>query len=231
MNTLRLLGGGAVHGLVEASRGWFAAATGHAIEGTFGAVGAMRARLLAGEPADVVVLTRTLIGELAREGHVVAGSGVDIGSVDTAIATRTDDRAPALGDAASLRAALLAADAIHFPDPALATAGIHFAAVLADLGIADVVASRLRTAPNGATAMRALAASTDRRPIGCTQATEILSTPGIVLVAPLPAGHALATIYTAAIATTAQAPEAAARLIALLTAPGERDARRALGFA
>ena len=72
MNTLRLLGGGAVHGLVEASRGWFAAATGHAIEGTFGAVGAMRARLLAGEPADVVVLTRTLIGELAREGHVVA---------------------------------------------------------------------------------------------------------------------------------------------------------------
>ena len=31
-----------------------------------------------------------------------------------------------------LAAALLAADAIYFPDPALATAGIHFAKVMRD---------------------------------------------------------------------------------------------------
>ena len=52
--------------------------------------------------------------------------------------------------------------------------------------------------------MRALAASTSRRPIGCTQATEILSTPGIVLVAPAAAGCALATVYTAAIGVRAE---------------------------
>ena len=49
--------------------------------------------------------------------------------------------------------------------------------VLRQLGVHDEVAPRLKTAPNGATAMRALAASRGRRPIGCTQATEIRSTP------------------------------------------------------
>ena len=59
----------------------------------------------------------------------------------------------------SLRAALLAADEIHFPDPAQATAGIHFAKVMRELGVWSRGPGRLRPAPNGATAMRALAAS------------------------------------------------------------------------
>ena len=86
--------------------------------------------------------------------------------------------APPVGDAAALRAALLGADAIYFPDPKLATAGIHFAKVLDRLGIGRDVTMRLRPYPNGATAMRALAGARSERPIGCTQVTEILSDAG-----------------------------------------------------
>ena len=230
MKTLKILSGGAAQGLVESVRAPFEAATGCSIAGSFGAVGAMRGRLLAGEPADLAILTRALIDGLAKDGHIVARSAADLGTVETAIAVRHGEPLPAVGDAAALRAALLAADEIHFPDPEQATAGIHFARVLRDLGIWDAVAARLRTAPNGATAMRALSASTSRRPIGCTQATEILSTPGIDLVASLPAGCALATVYTAAVTTTASLPAEAARLIALLTEADGRDNRRKLGF-
>lgn len=230
MTTLRLLSGGAAQGLVEATRAEFAAATGAAIDGTFGAVGAMRARLVDGDAADVVILTRALIDALANEGRVTAGSARDIGAVATAIAARAGDPAPAAGDAASLRAALLAADAIHFPDPEQATAGIHFAKVLRDLGIWDAVGDRLRPAPNGATAMRALAADSGRAPIGCTQVTEILATPGLALVAPLPPGCDLATIYTAAIGAASKSPDLAARLIAALTDEARRERRRRLGF-
>jgi molybdate transport system substrate-binding protein len=88
----------------------------------------------------------------------------------------------------------------------------------------------LRPAPNGATAMSALAASTSARPIGCTQATEILSTPGIVVAAALPPGCTLATTYTCAVTGHAAAAEEAASLIALLTRDADRDARRRLGF-
>src|SRR5205823_3988690 len=143
------------------------------------------------------------IDELARSGHVVASSVVDVARIATAIAVRRGDPLPEIDTADALRAALAAADAIHFPDPALATAGIHFANVIKELGLEERVAGRLRLAPNGATAMRQLAASTNRRPIGCTQETEIRATPGVALVAPLPVGCDLTTIYAAAVTTEA----------------------------
>ena len=230
MKTLRILSGGAAQGLVEELRPAFEAATGCTIDGVFGAVGAMNARLLSGEPADLVILSRALIDELAMIGHVDAGSVKDIGTVATAIAVRRRDVSPAVGSAAELRASLRAADEIHFPDPALATAGIHFAKVLRDLGIWDEVAGRLQPAANGAAAMSALAASTGRHPIGCTQATEILATAGIRLVATLPPGCELATTYTCAVTAHAAAPDAAAALIALLTGESERHTRGRLGF-
>lgn len=231
MKKLRILSGGAAQGLVEQLRPAFEAETGCTVDGTFGAVGAMRARLLGGDPADLVILTRALIDALARDGHVSGATAADLGTVETAIAVRRGEALPPVGDAAALRAALLAADAIHFPDPEQATAGIHFAKVLKDLGIHGDVAARLHTAPNGATAMKALAASKSGRPIGCTQATEILSTPGIVLVAPLPPGCALATVYTAAIGARAEATAEATRLLAMLTNEAGRAGRQQLGFA
>jgi molybdate transport system substrate-binding protein len=213
---LKILSGGAAHGLVEKIRPAFEAATGCTIDGTFSAVGAMRDKLLAGEPADVMILSRALIDELAASGHVVAASIKDVARVATSVAVRSGDPLPAMATSGDLRVALAAADEIHFPDPAQATAGIHFAKVIRELGQWDNVVSRLRLAPNGATAMKALAASKAPHPIGCTQETEIRSTPGVTLAAPLPPGCDLTTVYTAAITTTAQAAAEAAKLIARL---------------
>ena len=93
-------------------------------------------------------------------------------------------------DAASLRLAFLAAEAIFVPDTKASTAGIHVAAVLDRLGIAAEAAPRLKIFPNGATAMRQLAASDASTAIGCTQSTEIINTPGVVLSGALPPGYA-----------------------------------------
>jgi molybdate transport system substrate-binding protein len=190
----------------------------------------MRDKLLAGEPADLLILSRALIDDLARGGHVIADSVVDVGTVETAVAVRAGDAAPAMTDGPALRAALQAADAMYFPDPKLATAGIHFAGVMERLGIAAEVGARLKTFPNGATAMRALAAATSARPIGCTQVTEILSTPGVTLVAPLPEGYGLATVYTAAVCTKAALTDQAQALAELLASDAAREARKRAGF-
>jgi molybdate transport system substrate-binding protein len=227
---LEILSGGAAQGLVGAVAAQFKADTGFDIGGSFGAVGAMRDKLLADTPADVLILTAALIAELTRGGHVVPDSARELGIVRTAIAIRGGDVAPQVGDAVSLRAALTSADAIYLPDPNLATAGIHFANVLDRLGITATVAARLRPYPNGATAMAAMAAARDARPIGCTQVTEILNTPGVTLVAALPKEFELATIYTAGIATRATAPAEARRLIDLLSGESARDLRARIGF-
>lgn len=227
---LHVLSGGAAQGIVAALSGEFQATTGYAIDGTFGAVGAMKERLLAGAPADVLILTRALIDELADAGHVEAGTGADLGQVRTGVAVRAGDPTPDVRSPEALRTTLRGAGAIFFPDPQRATAGIHFARVLETLGIAAEVAGRLSTHPNGATAMRALAKATGERPIGVTQITEILNTPGVTLVAPLPREFELATVYTAAVCTRAAAPDAARRLVALLSAEGTRAAREKAGF-
>ena len=231
MTTFHILSGGAAQGLVESRRNAFEAAERCTIAGTFGAVGAMKQRLLDGAPADLLILSRALVEDLAQAGHVLGTSMRDVGAVPTSVAVRAGDPAPPLVTAQDLKAALAAADEIHVPDTKLSTAGQHFARVARDLGLWESLASRLREAPNGNTAMRALAASRAARPIGCTQATEILSTPGIALVADLPPGCALATTYTCGIASHAAHPEAAKALIALLTDAAGREERRRLGFA
>jgi molybdate transport system substrate-binding protein len=88
----------------------------------------------------------------------------------------------------------------------------------------------LKIYPNGATAMRHLAASDAARPIGCTQSTEIIATEGIVLSGPLPPGCELKTIYTAGVTAQAANAGAAQTLIELLVGADARDLRTRAGF-
>ena len=129
-----------------------------------------------------------------------------------------------------MKAALLGADEIYFPDPQRATAGIHFAKVLRELGIDAAVRARLRTFPNGASAMRELGRSRAAAAIGCTQVTEINYTPGVQLVAALPPQFELATEYSAGVSTQAAQPVLALALIELLAGANARALREAGGF-
>ena len=230
MSTLHLLSGGAAFGLVSKLEGRFAADTNCRIAGTYNAVGAMRDQLLAGAPCDVVILTAALIAQLEASGHVMPGSARHLGKVKTGVAVKAGDAQPTVGTPDELKAALLGATGIYFPDPVKATAGIHFMNVMKQLGIDTTVADRLHPFPNGATAMGAMAANPASGLIGCTQITEIMYTQGVQLIAPLPPEFELATTYTAAICTRCDSPNAAGALIALLAGPDTADLRRAGGF-
>ena len=101
MQTLTVLSGGAAQGLFASIEAVFRERHGCAIDGTFGAVGMMRAKLADGHPADVVVLTAAILRDLAAAGDVIADTVTDIGRVETAIAVRGDDPAPDVADAAA----------------------------------------------------------------------------------------------------------------------------------
>lgn len=223
--TVALLSAGAAQALVRT----VARAAAIEVGGSFGAVGAMLEKFNAGEACDVVILTRKQVDELQRTGRVVAGSVADLGRVATAIGVLAFEDSPDISGEAGLRQALLAADAVYFPDPTRATAGIHFMKVLETLGVRAALEPRLRTFPNGATAMREMAAASGH-PVGCTQASEILATPGLKLVGPLPRGFDLETTYAAAVNTRAPDPVGAAAFIARLTGPESRSEREDAGF-
>jgi molybdate transport system substrate-binding protein len=230
MASLNVLSGGAAHGLVASLALTFKAQTGLDITGEFGAVGAMAEKLREGTPTDIMILTAALISKLAEEKLVVPASITDVGLVETALAVRKGDALVKVRDQADLREALLASDEIFMPDTKVSTAGIHVAKVLAQIGVADAVAARLKIYPNGATAMQHLANSKAKRAIGCTQSTEIIATEGVVLSGSLPVGCELSTMYTAAVTTQAAKAQQAQALIDLLTSADARELRTRAGF-
>lgn len=229
-HTLHLLCAGAAQGLVKALEPQFTADTGAVLRARFGAVGAMQEALLAGEPCDLLVLTQAMVAALAASGHVDVSTSAALGRVRTGVAVRSGQAIPDVSTPETLKALLLASDGIYFPDPARATAGIHFAKVLRELGVHDQLAASFRTFPNGATAMRELAACAEPRMVGCTQVTEILYTPGVQLAGLLPPQFELATVYTAAVCTKALQPALAAALLARMVGPEASALRRAGGF-
>ena len=230
MTDLRILSGGAAKGLVTAIADPFKTRTGLAISGDFGAVGGMRDRIMAGEAVDVVILTKAILDQLAQSGHVIAETVSDLGHVVTGIALRKGAPVPDLSNADALRALLLASDGIYLSDPVLATAGRHFAKVIETLGITDQVADRLQFYRSGHIAMAAMGESHDVNPVGCTQITEILTTPSVSCAGALPDDFGLVTTYAAGVSATATHPEAAQALVSLLAASESSALRMQLGF-
>jgi len=227
---LRLLSAGAAQSVVAALIPVFADATGTRAHATFLAVGALKEMLLAAEPCDVLISAAAMLDDLARDGRVVAASIRPLGRVQTGIAVRSGEPAPAIGSRDLIRASLAAAKGIYLPDPERATAGIHFVKVLRALGIYDDLASRLHAYPNGASAMDALAKSRGDGLIGCTQVTEINATRGVTLAGPLPAPYELVTTYAVATCTSARDPELAQRFVHLLAGADSLQLRRDAGF-
>lgn len=227
---VNLLCAGAAQGLVTQLAQRLASELSLRTQGRFGAVGAMQEAFDGNEPCDVFVSTQAMVDQMVADGRLLTSGWAPLGKVRTGVAVRRGDTRPDVATAATLTQALSSADAVYFPDPQRATAGIHFAKVMRALDLFDTLQPRFHTYPNGATAMRELAASTSPQPIGCTQVTEILYTPGVELVAVLPPEFELATTYTAAVSSRAQNPDAAARLIAWLSGPSTLMTRTQCGF-
>jgi molybdate transport system substrate-binding protein len=229
-NTLHLLSAGAALGLVKAIQPAFEAQTGATLSARFGAVGAMKEALRAGDPCDLMIVTDAMIDELAASGELLGTTRATLGRVRTGIAVCSGVAKPEVATAEALKAALLAASAIYFPDPVRATAGIHFAEVMRQLGVHDLLVPRFRTFPNGATAMREMAACATPGLIGCTQVTEINYSPGVELVGALPQRFELVTAYTATVSAKATEAALAQTLIAMLTGEESRALRETGGF-
>jgi molybdate transport system substrate-binding protein len=228
--TLNIFCAGAAQAVVTEIAGKFQRDSGNFVNASFGAVGAMKARVVAGEPADVIVLTAALIDELAQEGLVVPGSRVDLGKVGTGVAVRAGTPLPDVADTRVLRGNMLAVTRILLPDPAVATAGKVVMSALDRLGISAEVKARLQLFPNGQAAMNDLAQSSGALEMGITQITEIMANKGVTLVGPLPAELQNIAVYAAGLATRSAHPERSKEFIRRLTGFNAQAVLSAAGF-
>jgi molybdate transport system substrate-binding protein len=227
MNLAVLCAGAAsetVHQLAER----YAQATGNTVSIVTGTAGQLRARLNAGERADVVILPAPGIADLERGGGLVAGTRTGLGRTGMGLGVRRGAPVPELSSPEALKRVLLSARAIVATDPASgATAGIYFAKVLARLGIAEAVKPKLAVVPGGSACAAVAKGDADV----CVQnISEILPVGGVTLAGPFPAALQNFITYTAAVPANAPAPEAGRALIGYLTAPAQGIVWRSAGF-
>ena len=226
---LTVLAAGATESTLRDTVGIFERESGHSVKVTYGAVGALRDKITAGEPADLAIVTPVIIEQLQARGLVPLNAGVDLGRVGGGIAVRRGAPLPAVGTPEELKQALLAAKELYYADPATATAGAYFLKVADSLGIGEAARQKGRTARGGKEAMELMAKSTADA-IGLTQVSEILSVPDVVLVAPYPGSLQTMTTYTGILLTRAPHPEAAEAFLRFLTSPAVQARFKQAGY-
>jgi molybdate transport system substrate-binding protein len=205
----------------------FEKATGHKLNISYDLAAAQKKRILDGASADVVMLTRAMMEDLQKQGKF-AGSLANVAGTPVVIAARAGAPKPDISSVDALKKTLLAARSIVYADPAKGgLSGIVFAHALERLGIAEQMKARTILVP-GAQAADMVAKG--EAELGVGQASEIVPVAGAQVVGPLPGELASVTLFTAAVGTGSEAPEAAKAYIDFLTGPQAAPALRAKGF-
>jgi molybdate transport system substrate-binding protein len=224
-DAVRVLSTLALKGAVQALAGQHQAAGGAGIDADFAPTLALLERLRAGEAADVVILTREGLDEVAREGRVAAESCVDLARSFVGVAVKAGTPHPNVATEAALRAALLAARAVAYSR--LGASGILFARLIEQLGIASEINARAVIIPQGFTAERLVSGEAD---LAIQQISELKQVSGIEVVGPIPRELQTPAVFSAGRMNASQKAGEADRLLRYLASPEVAPALRESGL-
>ena len=188
--------------------------------------GVEAAKLVAtGEPFDAVVLASGAIERLIAQGHVLAGSRVDIVHSPMAVATRTGTPRPVIDTEESVRQAVLAAERIGY---STGPSGDHLMTLFERWGIAAAMTDRLVQARPGVP-VASLVASGEVT-LGFQQLSEMLNVDGVEVVGLLPAAIQGTTTFAGGIGGGSTQAERVRELLAFMSSPAVDGIKRKHGM-
>ena len=182
-------------------------------------------RVRAGAAFDLVVLAADVIDALSNEGHIVAGSRVDIVTSAVAVAVPAGAGRPDLSSADGVRRAVIDAATIGY---STGPSGTYLANLFARWGIADDVKKRVVVPPPGIPVGSLVARG--EIALGFQQLSELMSLDGIDVVGLLPAEIQCLTTFSGGVAATSTQPEAARRVLAFMAGPEVAAIKRRNGM-
>jgi molybdate transport system substrate-binding protein len=203
-------------------------ATGDKLSIGYGLAADLKKRVLDGETADVIILTRPMMDDLQKQNKLMANSLANVAGTPVSVVARAGAPKPDISSVEAFKHALLTARSIVYADPAKGGAsGVYSARVLDRLGIADQLKDKTILVP-GAQAAEVVAKGDAE--LGVAQGSEIVPVAGAQLVGPLPGELASMTIFTAGIGAASKSPEPAEALIKVLTGPEAASRLKTKGF-
>lgn len=245
MSAFRLLGGLLLSSLVQAAEVKVLASvaltaalnelapqyertTGNKLSLNYSLVADIRKRVLEGETADVIILSRPVMDELQKQDKVTPGSIADVAAIAVAVAARAGAPKPDISTVDALKRSLLAAKSVVYADPAKGgLSGVYFARVLDRLGIAEQMKPKTVLVPGDQSAEVVAKGEAE---IGVAQTSEIIPVPGAQVVGPLPGDLNLVTVFSAGLGAGTKAPDAATSYVKFVTSSAAGPVLKARGM-
>jgi len=224
-NVVRLLSTLALMGAVRKLAGRYEAEGGARIDADFAPTLGLMDRLRGGEGADVVILTKQALDDLAAQGMVVADSRVDLARSFVGIAVKAGADHPDIASEAALRATLLGARSVAYSR--IGASGIFFAQLIERIGIAAQVNARACIVPSGFTAERLVTGEAD---LAVQQLSELRQVGGVEIVGPIPHHLQSPAVFSAGRMAASIRMVQADKLLKFLTSPEVAPALRQSGL-
>lgn len=223
-DAVRVLSTLALKGAVGNLAARFEAGGGALIDADFAPTLALLERMRGGEGADVVILTREALDDLAAKGIVAVDSCVDLARSYVGIAVKAGAAHPDIATEQALRATLLGGRVAY---SRIGASGIFFAQMIARLGIAADINARATIIPSGFTAERLLTGEAD---LAVQQISELKLVPGVEIVGPIPRELQRPAVFSAGRLAASNNVAQSDRLLKYLSSPEVAPALRQSGL-
>lgn len=213
----------------------FERATGYKLAIAFDSTGVMAKRVASGEQVDVVLINRSAIGILEKDGKVIASSVTPIAASVAAVAVRRGAAKPDISSPEAFRRMLLSARSVARPSPSVGgSSGDHIAKVLEQLGIAEQVNSKSVIVMTGTAGQIAdspgEAVAKGKAEVALHQLQELMAVPGLEMAGPFPGELQGSFVFSAALGTNAREAAGGNALIEFLRTPAARGVIEAKGM-
>jgi molybdate transport system substrate-binding protein len=222
---IKVLASNGVKAALEELAPAFERKTGNKVVLSFGLAAVLKRQIEAGEAFDLAVLTDAGIDDLAKQRKVDADSRAPIARSGVGIGIRQGGARPDVATPAAFRRTLLAAKSIAWAKEG--QSGVYFASVLERIGIADQMKPKVVPAATGAEVGKLLASG--KVELGVILVNELMASPGVEVLGPLPDELQKYTVFHAAIADGSKNAKAAKALIQFLRTPSARAVFKAKG--
>jgi len=192
----------------------FERATGHKLTVSSDLPAEFVRRADAGEPFDIIITGSPVLDGFIKDGRIVANTRTNISRSGIGVAVRAGARKSDISSVEAFKRALLDAKSIAYLKDV--GSGIYVAGLVERLGIAGAIRSKLTRPDSDIVSELVARGEVD---LGIVVITQIVTTPGVELVGPLPPEIQSYVSFSAGISVNSKVPEAAAALIKFLTGP------------
>lgn len=195
----------------------------------FEPMGALNARIDAGETADVLILAAPALEKFESSGALIGGSRTVIAHAPIGVAIGACAPVPDVTTADAFVATLKTARAIALSAPAVGgSAGVYLRDLFARIGLADAIAAKATYRKSGVAAADAVGRG--EADLALSFIPELLQGRDVHILGPLPAPYGHTTTYAAGVSSQSHHTDLARAFIAALTAPDAVDVWAVAGF-